>query len=1178
MVQIKIKIRTQLLILVCCSTLFSLLILSIVTGVYFTSNLTKLRSDKLEVMSELKASQIAQYTSYYYYQIYSVASRDDVKDSLVNYKAGNTSSSNFIGAQDYLQEYLDSTENMYDAVLYDVNSKALLKVENKVVNTNLMDSVVQFLHPLSSNHSIPDSLNGTDGMLLAGPAINDTTYLVSLTLPIYGNSSILISTPDLTGYITVTVNAEDMYAATEANDIDASTATVIKSVASSTNSSDFIGYQYAFIPEKGTSNLLYDVSNFSSYPLVRDILENHITQGSRAKVTTPMNSTVAVGFTLEDMQSCYWIIFIEQDRSSFLSSTVKLTKIIVGVVIGIAAFMCLITFPLAHLAVRPIVKLQKATEDISYRRNLHYRKEKSIFVSKTNSVFSTVPNSPTSATEKDKNANINDKVSGYQGGDVIAAGAAGAADGTEDKINGRNSGSGGGTAGGNEESRNRNCLSSTYSSPTSDHFVIPQRVQHSRKIIVDELSELTEAFNVMTDELDRQYTHLEDRVRERTRELEKAKIEAESANEAKTVFISQISHELRTPLNGILGLCSVCMSETDINTIQESLKLVFRSGELLLHILTELLTFSKNTLKKSKLENRDFKILDIAWQIKSIFGKLANDQNVNLSILIRPNLIRKMILFGDSNRIIQVIMNLVSNSLKFTPVDGSVKVNIRCLGEYDEAKSKGDNYQHVYVKGRTANDETNNTSMDSSTSSGIIEKTHSKSVSTVTTKRRNNDSDESDSQSIHTLSTVEYSNAIFESQFRHRKKSSKLSISSATSSSSSSPPTSSSGVSKDIEQNGEADPSAEVTTSEEFKIKPLENLKKWVIEITVEDTGPGIEPALQEKVFEPFVQGDQTLSRTYGGTGLGLSISRQLATMMHGTLILESKVGEGSKFTFRIPLPQTHYIEVDSSEEESELYNDEFNVNSKKNRKVKVVDPGEAEEARDSLSEIANHDHKKMTSQLKIDDLPESVSAADAPPTPSTQTSGHSAQSPHGESSGSSYFDKPSVLTKSSTGTAPSSAVQTHSGVCVTGGTSDKKSDNENDNVKILVAEDNLVNQEVIKRMLNFEGLKSITLACDGQEAITILQTSLKENDSFDLIFMDVQMPKVDGLAATRIMRNELKYDKPIVALTAFADESNVTKCLDSGMSGFLSKPIRRSQLRKILVELCPDAVLPNTP
>lgn len=124
---------------------------------------------------------------------------------------------------------------------------------------------------------------------------------------------------------------------------------------------------------------------------------------------------------------------------------------------------------------------------------------------------------------------------------------------------------------------------------------------------------------------------------------------------------------------------------------------------------------------------------------------------------------------------------------------------------------------------------------------------------------------------------------------------------------------------------------------------------------------------------------------------------------------------------------------------------------------------------------------------------------------------------------------------------------------------------------KILVAEDNHVNQEVIKRMLNLEGINNIDLACDGQDAFDKVQSLVEQNDSYDMIFIDIQMPKVDGLLSTKMIRRDLNYKGSIVALTAFADDSNIKECIEAGMNGFLSKPIKRPKLKMILEEYCPN-------
>jgi len=100
--------------------------------------------------------------------------------------------------------------------------------------------------------------------------------------------------------------------------------------------------------------------------------------------------------------------------------------------------------------------------------------------------------------------------------------------------------------------------------------------------------------------------------------------------------------------------------------------------------------------------------------------------------------------------------------------------------------------------------------------------------------------------------------------------------------------------------------------------------------------------------------------------------------------------------------------------------------------------------------------------------------------------------------------------------------------------------------------------------MLRFENIWDVVIAKDGQEAYEKVKENMTNGQYFDLIFMDIQMPNLDGLQSTRLIR-QMGYSAPIVALTAFAEESNVKDCYDSGMNHFLSKPIKRPALKQVL-------------
>jgi len=128
--------------------------------------------------------------------------------------------------------------------------------------------------------------------------------------------------------------------------------------------------------------------------------------------------------------------------------------------------------------------------------------------------------------------------------------------------------------------------------------------------------------------------------------------------------------------------------------------------------------------------------------------------------------------------------------------------------------------------------------------------------------------------------------------------------------------------------------------------------------------------------------------------------------------------------------------------------------------------------------------------------------------------------------------------------------------------------------LRVLVADDNSTNIEVVSKMLKLEDIYDVTIAKDGQEAYDLVKANMENNQHFDVIFMDIQMPNLDGLQSTRLIR-KMGYSAPIVALTAFSDESNVKDCMESGMNEFLSKPIRRPALKQVLKRF---ATIPEEP
>lgn len=356
------------------------------------------------------------------------------------------------------------------------------------------------------------------------------------------------------------------------------------------------------------------------------------------------------------------------------------------------------------------------------------------------------------------------------------------------------------------------------------------------------------------------------------------------------------------------------------------------------------------------------------------------------------------------------------------------------------------------------------------------------------------------------------------------------------------------------------------------------------LHFAVSDTGIGIPREKMNRLFQAFSQVDTSTTRQYGGTGLGLVISKQLAELMGGRLWVESEVGRGSTFhsTVRVRLPHPGEKAQDTP------------VNLLQGRRVLLVDgdvamcarlaalltswemkPLVMDQAPDRLlewlgqqpqAEVLLLDEKFLlaatpdqTEQLRrwqagthVAIILIGATTSDEQTLKTTMAVPVVAQIVRPISASNLFDIFMRVLSphgaQPETGTGVLAGPLAHSHP-----------------MRILLAEDNPVNQKVATRMLERMGYKA-AIAITGADVLTALQ-----QQAFDLVLMDLQMPVMDGLEATRRIRAEFPPDRQprIVALTASALEGDKNKCLEAGMDDYLRKPIREMDLRAAL-RRCP--------
>jgi osomolarity two-component system, sensor histidine kinase SLN1 len=1043
----RIPIREQLGLLVLFCSLFALMVLAVATWTQNRGFIVNIRLSALSLTASLKSAQISAGLLLFQTSVQSIATRIMIQSALQRYNNGENAHLWYIlsgrdqtmltdrlsgnnTAANWARTYVDvqgamsggATNILLQAILFPKNDTGtgsvygLVNVTGNIpggpiklptVNVNgsevyLGDHGLGYppqLYPNLTYTSTPVNktfnqsrafYNGKellpDAALILGPyAVNETFRLLSMTVGVTN----ITSHGDLLGWLTLLVNPSliyDVIASPEGLQQTGQVSLVGPAATRNVFDQDvqwadpaFAGNQavrFVFAPQsngslgnrherrvfgRGDPSLRFPMRDF---PAVVDAwTKNNSAINNAGAMISSRNEegeTISVGYATLSSPLVDWVVLFEQSQAEVVAPINHLRDVVLACVFGTTGLITILLFPVAHFAVRPIRQLRAAT-------------------SKT-----VQPIPPSNSSDQSLSSQIRDEpCPGDE--EALAASGEGKKEGFLGSISrwkyGRQSPV---RAGINNTGRRRS-------------FKIPAKVPQRKVFVKDELSDLTSTFNEMSDELVQQYARLEERVKERTAQLEESKKLAETANASKTIFIANISHELKTPLNGILGMCTVCMQEEDIHKIRQSLSIIYKSGDLLLHLLTDLLTFSKNSIgQQLAIDESEFRLTDISTQVTSIFEKQAKEGEIDLQLEFLgtsdafgnsgddsgPKLygpagtgrVRDMCLWGDKNRILQILINLVSNSLKFTPPGGSVHIKIECIGLAEAAR----------VGGLTT---TRKSSVQSKQSGQSRSSRRNRGRSCDTSPRTPSAGSEKEAD-----------------KKKEKKKSREINVYVA-------------GAAKQLPQIA--------VRRRSLSPAPL-NTKHLVVEFAVTDTGPGIPEEQMSRIFEPFVQGDLGLSKKYAGTGLGLSICAQLAHLMGGGITLQSAVDVGSTFSVQLPL---RYVKERAASTSSST--------------VRHVS------AANSIIGQALHEDpspKSMTvTDVSSDDLnPESPPIHDVP-----RIVG---------------FSQPYFATEVALADSPQKKLSELKRV-------ESEAAKTGQKVRVLVAEDNKVNQEVVTRMLKLESV-----------------------------------------------------------------------------------------------------------
>lgn len=536
--------------------------------------------------------------------------------------------------------------------------------------------------------------------------------------------------------------------------------------------------------------------------------------------------------------------------------------------------------------------------------------------------------------------------------------------------------------------------------------------------------------------------------KEQLEESEQEKEQLRRLNKTKTEFLANMSHELRTPLNGMIGHLDLLKNTSLSLSQRQQVNTIAQSGDFLLGIINDILEFSKIEAGHLQVEIRDFDLEKSLEQFVDIIANQVYLKGLDFFVNISPEVPTRFT--SDETRIRQVLMNLIGNSIKFTP-KGSINLNVYLEGDF--------------------------------------------------------------------------------------------------------------------------------------------------VKFKVEDTGIGIPPKKLKTIFDSFSQADISDNRKYGGSGLGLTISKSIIEALHGQISVESIEAKGTCFSFTIPLIETPHESSQLSLQKATNPLDEFKNKESLNKLIPeenkfyfisnnkllyknfefytqnclqknqitflksweetsfrdkstiIMDSEEwakfSQDMKNKFIQSIKNEKSSANNRLLILSNPETLSDLEEDEKLLSGISGSIIKKPITPSKLKAFFYSQGIISFHESSTEIQS----------------KKAKVSKQNNKILLVEDNIINQQVSQAMLELLGL-DVHVAANGEEAVEICQ-----KNKYDLILMDCQMPIMDGYSATTQIRvaGQLNEKTPIIALTANAFKEIKEKCFEHGMDDFTTKPIKQDDLKEVI-------------